>query len=456
MPLFLRYPDDDMSIDLARYSQRDVFEKHLDASLSKSGNYALRNSGEILSEDKVFDSSPWASAIRLISNQGSRLPLQIIDTKQGKVVDDVHTSWIRKSPCLGMTRVQWKKMCFTSLLLRGVCFIKINNWYKRDGTWYPDVLTPLPSRYVTTTSGYHKLENNVDRTEQAIEVVYNPSEKQSEHSIQRYLEWLGPNDLSTQSPEGRIDRCMVIRFDDDGSVEGRNPVICSQSILGVALAAQTNAKLYFENGGDMSGIAAFDDAADGEVLRQKMAFYRDKRAPEHRGGILFTNRPVSFIQMNLSAQEQQLIESREFSVEEIARLFNIPAPMLGDSTTNWGTGVQALERFTHNYAIVPYLKAFTDYLSWTLPRKYEVEFNSFDYHFDDPRTSVELLTEATGGPFMMPNEARKIMRLEDVEDGDRLRASKYEKLPTGEEDTVEKSKRADKDTSRDKSGKTDK
>ena len=105
---------------------------------------------------------------------------------------------------------------------------------------------------------------------------------------------------------------------------------------------------------------------------------------------------------------------------------------------------------------MPYLTSVTDYLSWTVPRKYEVEFNAMDFHYDDPRTATELLTAAVGGPFMTPNEARKIRRFEPLDGGDQLLENIGDISVGKGESTSKRNDRAERDSNRDKSGKTDK
>ena len=410
--------------------------------LSKTLGQNAVSSGEIVNEETAFDASPFAAAVRLIYNQGSKYDLQVINKKTNKVADNINVAWLRKAPCLGVSLVQWKKIILASLAVRGVAFMRIENWVTREKKRYPDVLKPLHTRYITTSNTSNS--NHV-------EVVYSPDPR-DRSKTETLTEWLGPDDTSIHKTDGEKNRCLIIRHEDDGTIEGRNPLIASSSVLGVALAAQNNASLYFKNGGEMTGIISLDDASPEQLLKQKVMFYKDKKNENARGGVLFTNVPVNFVEMSLNAQQQQLIESRAFSVDEISRLYNIPSQMIGASNTNWGTGMQAIERFTHNYAIVPYLQTFSDHLSWTVPRSYGVEFNAHEHIYDDPRTSTEILTKLVAGNIITVNEARERIRLSPIDGGDVIIGLPEE---NDEDDSFEKDDKANYDADKDKSGKDD-
>ena len=365
--------------------------------------------GEVINEDTAFNISPWAAAVRLIANGGAKLPLQVVDPNTGKVLDR-NVAWLRKAPCKGFTAFQWKRSAISSLCIRGAAFFKIEN--RVNGL--PDLLRPLASRYVYTQPphGRGTAQQNND-TSDGITIYYNPTQHRSPHKELRMKEWMGPGD--------KTGDCLVVRMDDDGSLEGRNPVLASHGILGVALAAQTNANIQFEGGGMPPGVIGLIDADSTEVEQSRSRWKSARRDPRQRQTPVFTNRNLAWIAMQMNANEQQLVESRQFSVQEIARLFNIPLQLLGDPNTTWGTGVHEMVKVMHNSAIDPYTHCLASALSLTLPGKSIAEFDSTVVLYGDPKSRTELLTKAAGGPYMMINEARERARLEHIEGGDIIR-----------------------------------
>lgn len=390
--------------------------------------YSSSTGGQIVNEDTAFNSSPFVGAIRLIANNGAKLPINIIDRNDKQVVD-YDVAWQRKMPCKGLTLFQWKRMALCSLAIRGCAFLRIDMFNRG----YPDLIRPLPSRYIYTQP---RIGRKQSRNEDGITVYYNPSSRRDAANEEVLKEWLYP---------GHDGNCIVLRFDDDGELEGRNPIISSSSILGVALAAQDNANILFETGGTPAGMVGMTDASPAEVEQARTNYIRTRSIKQARHIPPFTSRAVSWISMHMTSMEQQLIEARQFSVQEIARMYNIPLQLLGDPNTTWGTGVHEMTKVLHNYAIEPYTKCFGDMLGITLPRRYLAEFDASEELYGDPRTQVELLTKAAGGPYMQINEARSRARLDRVEGGDVIR-TKGEYITDDPEGSQKEDKEKDKET----------
>jgi len=59
--------------------------------------------------------------------------------------------------------------------------------------------------------------------------------------------------------------------------------------------------------------------------------------------VMLLEEGLSFSKVSINAEDAQFIESMNFSVEEIARIFNVPAILLNKSgTTSWGSGIAEL------------------------------------------------------------------------------------------------------------------
>ncbi len=67
---------------------------------------------------------------------------------------------------------------------------------------------------------------------------------------------------------------------------------------------------------------------------------------------------MKYQQLSLSPEDQQLLESRQFGVEEIARWFGVPSVLINQSNvTAWGTGIDSLIEGFYKLTIRPLVVA---------------------------------------------------------------------------------------------------
>ena len=61
----------------------------------------------------------------------------------------------------------------------------------------------------------------------------------------------------------------------------------------------------------------------------------------------------------MSAEDAQLIESRQFSVIDICRFFGVPPVMIGETekTSSWGSGVEQMARWFTTFTLNDHLTA---------------------------------------------------------------------------------------------------
>ena len=72
----------------------------------------------------------------------------------------------------------------------------------------------------------------------------------------------------------------------------------------------------------------------------------------------------------MSAEDAQLIESRQFSVIDICRFFGVPPVMIGETekTSSWGSGVEQMARWFTTFTLNDHLTAIEQELEAKLFR----------------------------------------------------------------------------------------
>jgi HK97 family phage portal protein len=207
-------------------------------------------------------------------------------------------------------------------------------------------------------------------------------------------------------------------------LRGLGLIQIARNSLGTAIAGDRSAARQFSNGGMIAGMISPDeDVEPDEVDTIKSEIESKVLGWENAGGIPVVNRKIKFTPWMMTAKDAQFLESRAFSVQEVARWTGVPATLLMDpgAVSTWGTGVEiqfrGLGRFTlHGWAV-----RFEQRLSRLLPNPRFVEFDFAGLERPTPEQEIELLMKQTGGkPILTVNEARAIRNLPPVEGGDEL------------------------------------
>lgn len=119
--------------------------------------------------------------------------------------------------------------------------------------------------------------------------------------------------------------------------------------------AQAAASKLFANGGKPSGILMVDKLLNKEQRNAiKANFIEMAEGGTSRLHVLEAN--MKYEQINLSPQDQQLLETRRFGIEEICRWFGVPPVLVAHSNvTTWGSGIEQLIDGFYKFTIRPVL-----------------------------------------------------------------------------------------------------
>lgn len=114
-------------------------------------------------------------------------------------------------------------------------------------------------------------------------------------------------------------------------------------------------------------------------------------------------------------KDAQAIENRHMQVEEIARAFDVPRPLLMIDDTSWGTGIDILGQMFVSYGLNPWFEAWEQAIEFSLMSdaeadKYEAKFNPGGLLRGSMSGQADFWAKALGAggqqPFASPDEAR--------------------------------------------------
>jgi HK97 family phage portal protein len=137
--------------------------------------------------------------------------------------------------------------------------------------------------------------------------------------------------------------------------EGLSKLDYMRATVHEAASAQDAASRIFGNGGKPTGVLMVD-----HVLKPDQRKAVAERFAEMQTGALarlfVLEADMKYQQLSLSPEDQQLLETRQFSVEEICRWFGVPPVLVHHgNVTTWGSGIEQILDGFYKLTISPML-----------------------------------------------------------------------------------------------------
>jgi HK97 family phage portal protein len=130
---------------------------------------------------------------------------------------------------------------------------------------------------------------------------------------------------------------------------------------------------------------------------------------------------MDYKQISVNPDQAQFIASRNYNVEDIARIYRVPQHMIQklDRSTNNNIEQQSLEFL--QYCLLPWIKNWEQELDRKLLKKNSGQFFKFNLNAlmrGDLKTRSEYYVKALQNGWLSPNEIRELENMNRREDGD--------------------------------------
>jgi HK97 family phage portal protein len=193
-------------------------------------------------------------------------------------------------------------------------------------------------------------------------------------------------------------------------LRGCSPITYGANSLGTAVAGDRAAARMFGAGAMLSGIVSpEEDLEDGDAELIKASIDRTMTGVENAGEIAVVNRRLKFTPWTMSSVDAQFLESRQFSIEEVARWWGVPPHLLMqmDKQTSWGAGVEVQNRAMGRTVLAPWAALIEQRLSRLLTNPRSVEFDFGKLERPTPDTEVKLIIDQIGAGLLTVEEGRQ-------------------------------------------------
>jgi HK97 family phage portal protein len=234
------------------------------------------------------------------------------------------------------------------------------------------------------------------------------------------------------SYEGQIavyNENSILHWKDKGNgTIGMSRLDYMRSSVGLAIDAQNHSRNTFRKSGKRPGVFMIDKLLTAEQRNAIRANYSGL-VEGSEDDLLVLEAGAKFEALSLSPVDLQMMETRRFSVEDIARWFGIPSVMINDTakTTTWGTGIDQIIQGFYKFRLRPMLESLEQCIERRVltPRQRElfsVEFSLEAILRGSYLDRLEAGSKAVQNGLMTRNEWRQLENLPPVEGADILTA----------------------------------
>jgi len=265
----------------------------------------LNQSGTVVNPETVFRVNAIFSAVSLISDTISTLPVDSYIRRDGaRFAFRPRPAWVQQ-PDVDTTKEAFYGSLIVSMLLDGNGFVRVF----RDGAGRVVNMTVLNPA---------KVEIRKDKVG-GVTYVYEGEGKP-----------LNKNELM-HIPD-------VVR---PGETRGISRVTALKDNFGLALALESYAARFFGQGASTQGIIEFPGNLTPEQAKQLVDGFDARHKgfrKSHKTGVLSGG--AKYVNTSVENDKAQFIDSRRMAVEDVARAFNIPPHLLGLPGTNTYSSVE--------------------------------------------------------------------------------------------------------------------
>ena len=363
---------------------------------------------QVSPESALTFSAVWA-AMRLLSESISTLPVGVFRKENNGDNTEINTDLsflIKYQPNSYQNKITFYEKIIMDMLSDGNSYVKI----ARNGAGR--VIELLPINY--SDIEIYTLENK----------LYYSDEKTGE----------------THDSENILHFKMITGPD---GIKGLSPIEQCKNAIGWGMDVQTYSSTFFKNGGKLSGILESDRALSEQAIdRLRNSFNSNYGTLSGSNQTAVLEEGLKYKSISVTPDQAQFLASRQFSVEEVARIFGIPPHLLRDLSKSSFNNIEMQSQEFVSYSLMPYITKIELEMSLKLFRKNVIgreyiKFNVNGLLRGNVKDRADYYKTAITNGWMSVNEVRQKEDLNRIEDGDnnylQMNMTTINKIGTDEE-----------------------
>lgn len=354
------------------------FEKRATPDALRPNGFSIGNNwtGETVNEDTALEVAAVLACVSLLADSVAALPLRAIRQVGDRNEPIALPRWIQ-NPSPTVSSYELIHMLVSSLALHGNAYIFID--YAKG---LPQTLTPLHP-------------NNVN-----VNIV------------------AGKRDYTVAGQHVPAENMLHLRwFTPPQAAKGISPIHAQRTTIGLSLAMERHLAQWYGEGGTPSSVLETDAEMTPEAAKVLQATWESQHKRRRKPAVLSGG--LKWKAVSQSAADMELNATREAQVAEIARIFRVPAHMVGakGSSQTYQNVEQSGIMFVQ-YSLLPWYRRLEDALSNLMPAPHVVRFDTSAFLRADTINRYRAHQVGIASGFITPNEARATEGLEPYVGGD--------------------------------------
>ncbi|MDO4431388.1 MAG: phage portal protein [Lonepinella koalarum] len=345
---------------------------------------ANTGAGEYVSPYNAESLPAVLNAVNVIAQAVAAMPCYLFEVNaEGRKRIENHSVeyLLNEMPNRNQTPYQFKEVMMRHVLLNGNAYAVIG-WNSKG---QPETLTPYPPYAV-----------NVQRMPTG-DYFYQITD--SNGKVKNYFQ----------------DEILHLRYASNDGFMGRSPITVCREAVGLGLAQQKHGSSVMKNGLMAGGIVTTAEWFDQSKGQKAMEALKRYQGAKNAGKTPILEGGMEYKQLGMSNQDAEWLASRKFTIEDIARIFNISPIFLQDYSHSTYANFSEASRAFLGQTLRPHLVNFEQQLKDALmidltsnsKKRYVVEFDTSDLLRTNQQERFSSYDVAIKCGILSPNEARK-------------------------------------------------
>lgn len=358
------------------------------------GQGSLSNAGVNVTADNAMRVTAVFRCVAILSQTFASLPLQVFKQLPdgGKEIDKKHPlySVLHDQPNEFQTSFEWREMMIGHFALRGACYSEIVS----SGGKVVEQLIPLhPDRVYPFKAPDGRIAFN-----------YYPENGNSRVILQDEMHYM-----------------HLLAFD---GIKPLSPIGMARESVGLALATEEHGARLFSNGTRMSGILKMPGHLKDDPARERLrkSWHQAQGGLRNAHKVALLEDGIEWQSIGMTSEDAQFLETRNYQLAEIARIFGIPPHKIADlsRSTNNNIEHQGIEfvQDTIRPGAVRHEQAMRrDLFSSQSRQTHTIEYNLDGLMRGDSAARTAYYTNGIQWGWLSPDEARRKENMNPRKDG---------------------------------------
>lgn len=324
------------------------------------------------------------NAVNVIAQAVASMPCYLFEVNASgrkRIENHAVEYLLNEMPNRNQTPYQFKEVMMRHVLLNGNAYAVIG-WNSKGQA---ESLTPFPPQSV-----------NIQRTPKG-EYLYQITDLDGR--ILTYLQ----------------DEILHLRYGSNDGFMGRSPITVCREAIGLGMAQQRHGAAIMKNGLMAGGVITTTEWFDQAKGQKAMEALKRYQGAKNAGKTPILEGGMDYKQLGMSNQDAEWLNSRKFTIEDIARIFNISPIFLQDYSHSSYANFSEASRAFLGQTLRPHLVNFEQQLKDALMidltsnsrKRYVIEFDTSDLLRTNQQDRFSSYDTAIKCGILSPNEARK-------------------------------------------------